>query len=151
MQNKHSNSIRSHGCYLKRRVKNSLTQYSFNVLESQVSSNCTRNTHRPSTPEKEVNRKENTVGKIAKRRLIATDSNQMQILAKFYSITHYFATKKIEIFRARFIAFPWVEFPKICWTFLVPVDKKKFIRPNLRQKKTHFLIEVFLGVAVLTA
>ena len=29
-------------------------------MESRVSSNCTRNIHRPSTPEKEVNRKENT-------------------------------------------------------------------------------------------
>ena len=43
-------------------------------MESRVSSNCTCNIHRPSNPEKEVNRKENTVGKIAKRRLIATDS-----------------------------------------------------------------------------
>ena len=37
------------------------------------SSNCTRNIHRPSTPEKEVNWKENTTRKIAKRRKIATD------------------------------------------------------------------------------
>ena len=43
-------------------------------MESRVSSNCTRNIHRPSTPEKEVNWKENTAGKIAKRRQIATDS-----------------------------------------------------------------------------
>ena len=43
-------------------------------MESRVSSNCTRNINRLSTPENEVNRKENTVGKIAKRRLIATDS-----------------------------------------------------------------------------
>ena len=40
-------------------------------MESRVSSNCTRNINRPSPPEKEVNRKENTVGKIAKK---ATDS-----------------------------------------------------------------------------
>ena len=43
-------------------------------MESKVFSNCSCDIHRPSTPEKEVNRKENTVGKIAKRRLIATDS-----------------------------------------------------------------------------
>ena len=66
MQNKHGGSIRSHDCYLKRCVKNSLTQYSFYVMESGVSSNCTRNINRLSTPEKEVNRKENTVGKISK-------------------------------------------------------------------------------------
>ena len=36
-------------------------------MESRVSGNCTRNIHRPSAPEKEVNRKENTVGKIANR------------------------------------------------------------------------------------
>ena len=40
---------------LKRYVKNSLTQRSFYVTKSWVSSNCTRNIHRPSTPEKEVN------------------------------------------------------------------------------------------------
>ena len=42
-------------------------------MESRVSSNCTRNIHGPSAPEKEVNRKEDTPGKIAKRRQIATD------------------------------------------------------------------------------
>ena len=35
-------------------------------MESKVSSNCTRNIHRPSTPEKEVNRKENTVERLPK-------------------------------------------------------------------------------------
>ena len=39
-------------------------------MESRVSSNYTRNIHRPFAPEKEVKRKENTVGKIAKRRQI---------------------------------------------------------------------------------
>ena len=47
-------------------------------MEFRVSNNCTRNIYKHSTPEKEVNRKENTVGKIVKRR---------QVLAKFYSIT----------------------------------------------------------------
>ena len=54
---KHGNSIRSHDCYLKRYNKNSLTQYNFYVMESRVSSNCTRNIHRPSTSEREVNQK----------------------------------------------------------------------------------------------
>ena len=52
MQNKYGGSIRLLNCYLKRRVKNSLTQYSFYVMESW----------------KEANRKENTVRKITKRR-----------------------------------------------------------------------------------
>ena len=43
-------------------------------MGSRVSSNCTRNIHGPFTPEKEVKRKENIVGIIAKRRQIATDS-----------------------------------------------------------------------------
>ena len=73
MQNKHGGSIRSYDSHLKRYVKNSLTQPSFYVMESRVFSNCTRNIHRPSTPEKEVNWKENTAGKIAKRWQIATD------------------------------------------------------------------------------
>ena len=64
-QSKHGGSIRSHDCYLNRYVKNSYTQYSFYVMESKVSSNYTRNIHRRSTAEKEINRKENTVGKIA--------------------------------------------------------------------------------------
>ena len=55
-------------------LKSVKTQYSFYVMESRVSSDYTRNIHRPSTPEKEVNQKENTVGKIAKRPQIATDS-----------------------------------------------------------------------------
>ena len=42
-------------------------------MKSRVSSNRTRNIHRPSTPEKEVNRKENTVGK-------ATDRDGFEIL-----------------------------------------------------------------------
>ena len=68
--------------------QNSLTQYSFYVMESWVSSNCTRNIHWPSRPEREVNRKENTVGKIAKRRQIRKSTHALiPILAKFNSIT----------------------------------------------------------------
>ena len=52
MQNKHGSSIRSCDCYLKRCVKNGSTQYSFYVMESRVSNDCTFNIHRPSTPEK---------------------------------------------------------------------------------------------------
>ena len=40
-------------------------------MESRVSSNCTRKIHRPCAPEKEINRKGNTVGKICQK---ATDS-----------------------------------------------------------------------------
>ena len=69
-------------------VLNILKQYSFCVMESRVSSNCTCNIHRPSTPEKEVNRKENTVGKIAKRRQIRKFTHaHILILTKFYYIT----------------------------------------------------------------
>ena len=70
MKNKYGGSIRSHDCYLKWCIKNSSTQYSFYVMESGVSRNCFRNIHRPSTLEKEVNRKGNTVGKIDRRRKI---------------------------------------------------------------------------------
>ena len=56
-------------------------------MESSVSSSCTRNIHWPSTAEKEVNRKENTVWKIAKRRQSLKFTHaQTSILAKFYSI-----------------------------------------------------------------
>ena len=75
---------------IERCVKNSLTQYSFYVMESRVSSNCTRNVHRLSTPEKEVNRKENTVGKISQisgRQIRKSALAQIPIVAKFYSIT----------------------------------------------------------------
>lgn len=72
---KHGSSIRSHDCYLKRCVKNSSTKFSFYEMESRVSSNCTRNISEPFTPEYEVNRKENTVGKIAKRRQIRKFTN----------------------------------------------------------------------------
>ena len=46
MQNKHGGLIWLYDCYLKRCVKNSLTQYSFSVMESRVSSNCTYKNHR---------------------------------------------------------------------------------------------------------
>ena len=42
----------------------------FYVMESRVSGNCIHNIHKPCAPEKEINRKGNTVGKIAKRRQI---------------------------------------------------------------------------------
>ena len=63
----------------------------------------------------------------------ATDRDRfesLRILAKFCSLRNFFATKKIGIFRARFIVFPSVGFPRIRWQlnifvpFLVPVDKK---------------------------
>ena len=59
-------------------------------MESRVSSNCTRNINRLSTPEKEVNRKENTVGKISQisgRQIRKSALAQIPIVAKFYSIT----------------------------------------------------------------
>ena len=70
---------------------------------------------------KEVNRKENTVEKIAKRRQIRKSTYaQTPISAKFHSITYCFAAKKIGsiyyYFRVRLIAFPIIEFPKLCWT-----------------------------------
>ena len=68
MQNKQVGSVQSQDCYLKRRVKNSLTHYS--VMEYRVSSNHTHNILRPSTPEKRSAKKVNTVGKIAKRQQI---------------------------------------------------------------------------------
>ena len=58
IQKKLGGSIRSHDCYLKRCVQNSLTQYSFYAMKSRVSSNCTRNIHGPSTPENGVNENE---------------------------------------------------------------------------------------------
>ena len=88
MQNKHGGLIRSHDRHRKRCVPNSLTQCGFYVMESTVSSNYTRNIHRPSTPEKEVNRKENTVNKIAKGRQIRKSTHaQIPILAKV--LFHY--------------------------------------------------------------
>ena len=98
-------------------------------MESWVSSNCTRNIYRPSTPEKEVNRKENTLGKKLptgdrSRHIRKFRHAQIQILAKFYSITCCFATKKIGIFRARFIAFPLVEFEVDEENKKLQVDKK---------------------------
>ena len=79
-------------------------------METKVSRNCTLNIHRSSTPGKEANQKENTAGKIAKRRQIR----------KF---TH----AQIQIFRARFIASPSVEFPKICWTVNIFVPFQVFV------------------------
>ena len=69
-------------------VLKQLNTIRFYVMESRASSYCTRNIHRPFTPEKEVNRKENTVGKIAKRRQIRKSTRaQIPILAKL--LVHY--------------------------------------------------------------
>ena len=134
MQNKHGGSIRLLNCYLKRRVKNSLTQYSFYVKESKLSSRCTRNIHRPSRPEKEANRKENTVQKITKRRHMTRQIRKFTL--------HYVMlwNKENRDLRARFIVFLLVDFLRfagllnICVPFLVSVNKNKI-------HKTKFEIE----------
>ena len=69
-------------------VLKQLNTIRFYVMESRASSYCTRNIHRPFTPEKEVYRKENTVRKIAKRRQIRKSTHaQIPILAKL--LVHY--------------------------------------------------------------
>ena len=92
-------------------------------MECRISSNCTRNIHRPSTTKKEVNRKENTVGKIAKRRQIRKSTHaQIPILARFYSITKSFA----EFDLLRFLQLNFLRFAgslNIFVPFIVPVDK----------------------------
>ena len=86
-------------------------------------------------------KKRSTEKKTPRERLLKGDRSrqirkfthaQIYILAKFYSITLCFATKKTEIFRAWFLTFPSVKFPKIFWTVKHicvvpsrPVDKKK--------------------------
>ena len=62
------------------------TQYIFSVMEPGVSSNCTRNIPRPSTPKEVVNRKEDSVGQ-TRRQIRKFTHAQIEILAKFYSIT----------------------------------------------------------------
>ena len=69
-------------------------------MESRVFSKCTRNIHRPSKPEKEVNRKENTVGKISHSlrksththiptlgKLIFCDKENRDLSSKIYHIS----------------------------------------------------------------
>ena len=99
--------------FIRKGVLKQLNTISFYVMESRASSYCTRNIHRPFTPEKEVNRKD-TVGKIAKRRQIRKSTRaQIPILAKL--LVHYvvFCGKENRDFRVRFIAFPSVEFLRI--------------------------------------
>ena len=123
MQNKHGGSIRSHDSHLKRYVKNSLTQPSFYVMESRVSSNCTRNIHRPSAPEKEVNWKENTAGKIAK-------------MLRYRSWRSFFPLPNVlrPFLRWNFLRFSGPL--NIFVSFLVGLlIKKNFIRPYLRWTK----------------
>ena len=57
----------------------------------------------------------------------------------------------MKIFRVRFIAFPWVEFPQICCTvkhisaFLVPVDKKNHeTKLEIQEESTKFQIAMKL-------
>ena len=60
------------------------------MIESRVSSNCTRNIHSPPTPEKEVNRKENIAGKIARRRQIGKymhDKENRDLSSKIYRVS----------------------------------------------------------------
>lgn len=56
-------------------------------MESRVSSNCARNIH---SPEKEVNRKENIAGKIARRRQIGKcmhDKENRDLSSKIYRVS----------------------------------------------------------------
>ena len=64
--------------------------------------------------------KKSTAGKIAKRRQIATGSKVYVCsdidLGEVLFDYVMFCDRKTGIFRARFVAFPSVEFAKICWT-----------------------------------
>ena len=164
MQNKHGSSIWSHGCYQKRCIKNRLIRYIFYVMESRVSSNCTCNIHRlwlNAWKRSQLKRKHS--GKDCQK---ATDlkvyPNQIPVLAKFYSIMLSFMTMKIGIFQVRFIMFPLVEFPKICWTvklicalssafWLKKIHKTKFeieeekIKSQIAKNWTAFVTPIFFG------
>ena len=52
----------------------------FYVIESRVSSNLTYNIQRPSAPEKELNEKQNTVGKVAKRQQVTRQMESLSVL-----------------------------------------------------------------------
>ena len=104
-------------------VMNNLVKHntkSFYVVESRAYSHWKRNIVRPSTPEKEANRKENTVGKIAKRWQIATDWKVYVCLDIDLGevLFHYavFCDKENRDFSNNVIAFRSVEFPKFFWT-----------------------------------
>ena len=80
--------------------KTVFTQYSFYVMESRVSSNCTHNIHRPSMPEEEVNRKENIEGKDCQKVTdlkfyTCSDTDLDEVL--FHCVILY-ATEKVRIF-----------------------------------------------------
>ena len=111
-QNKHGGSIRSHDSYLKRYVKNSLTQHSFYVTKSRVSSNCTRNIHRPS---------------ISWRSFIPLPYVLRQRRQR--SFEHDFSP----FLRWNFLRFSGPL--NIFVSFLVGLLIKKFIQPNLRWTK----------------
>ena len=121
-------------------------------MEAKVSGNCIRNIHKPCAPDKEINQKGNTVGKIAKGQQIRVYASLDTDLGEVSFHYVCFKTKEIAIFQVRFIAFPSMEFPKVCWTltiflpFLVPVNKK--IRPSYNisnSEETAFLNLFFLG------
>ena len=104
-------------------VMNNLVKHntkSFYVVESRAYSHWKRNIFRPSTPEKEANRKENTVGKIAKRWQIATDWKVYACLDIDLGevLFHYavFCDKENRDLSNNVIAFRSVEFPKFFWT-----------------------------------
>ena len=66
----------------------SLTRHSFHVMESKVSRNCTRNIHRPSTPEKEVNRKDKHRGKDCQKGLLL--GRRHSCVTPLFSLFSYF-------------------------------------------------------------
>ena len=74
-------------------------------MESRDSSDCTRNIHRPFTPEKDVTKKKPPWERLPK----ATDSKVHGCLDTDFGevLFHYviFTTKKMSIFRVRFTAF----------------------------------------------
>ena len=128
MQNKHGGSIRLLNCYLKRRVKNSLTQYSFYVMESWKRGQPKRK-HRAKDYQKA------TYDATDSKVYACSDIDLGEVLFHYVMLWN----KENRDLRARFIVFLLVDFLRfagllnICVPFLVSVNKqKKFIRPNLR-------------------
>ena len=103
--------------YLRRCAKISLTQYSLYVMESRASSSCTRNIHRPSISEKEVNEKKTPWERLLKGyRFESLRTLRYRSWRSSIPLRNVLRErKKIEIFRARSITFPLVKFLKICW------------------------------------
>ena len=112
-----TNMVARYDWCLKRCAKISLTQYSLYVMESRASSSCTVIFIGLLHLKKRSNEKKTPWERLLKGyRFESLRTLRYRSWRSSIPLRNVLRERKIEIFRARSIAFPLMKFPKNCWT-----------------------------------